>query len=269
MELSAFWFGLYKLLKYFVYPYTWLLLLLGILVLLVFWPQPARRLGRIRLVVLTSFTVAYLLGSPLIATQLIGPLEEQYPAFDATTRQHFGAIVVLGGGVHEKGSLRPTHTLNEYSLVRTMCGVELFVQGIADRLVMSAGDTTIFGSGPEESVEMKQFAVRLGLAPDAVLTESRSRTTYESAVETKRLLGDTSILLVTSASHMPRAIAHFRKQELTTTAAPCGYTLTDRSDRFWRDQPFDVLPRADVLLVSTNAITEHVGMWVYRAIGKL
>ena len=33
MELSAFWFGLYKLLKYFVYPYTWLLLLIGILVL--------------------------------------------------------------------------------------------------------------------------------------------------------------------------------------------------------------------------------------------
>jgi Tetraacyldisaccharide-1-P 4''-kinase len=102
MELSAFWFGLYKLLKYLVYPYTWLFLLLGILVLLVFWPQPARRLGRIRLVVLTSFAVAYLLGSPLIATQLIGPLEEQYPAFDATTRQHFGAIVVLGGGCMKK-----------------------------------------------------------------------------------------------------------------------------------------------------------------------
>ena len=269
MELSPFWFGLYKLVKYLVYPYTWLVLLLGLLVLLVFWPQPAKRLGRIRLAVLTCFAIAYLLGSPLIAAQLIGPLEEQYPAFDATTRQHFGAIVVLGGGVYEKGSLRPSHTLNEYSLVRTMCGVDLFVQGIADRLVMSAGDPTIFGYGPEESVEMKQVAVRLGVAPDAVLTESRSRTTYESAVETKRLLGSTSILLVTSASHMPRAIAHFRKQGLTATAAPCGYVLADRSDHFWRDQPFDVLPRADVLLVSGNAISEYVGMWVYRAIGKL
>src|SRR5205807_4907926 len=132
-----------------------------------------------------------------------------------------------------------------------------------------AGDTTIFGYGPEESVEMKQFAVRFGLAPDAILTESRSRTTHESAVETKRLLGDTSVLLVTSASHMPRAIAHFRKQWLTATAAPCGYVLMDRSDHFWRGQPFDLLPRADVLLVSANAISEYVGMWVYRAIGKL
>lgn len=269
MELSPFWFGLYKLAKYLVYPYTWLLLLLGLLLLLVFWPQPARRLGRIRLVVLTTFALAYLLGSPLIATQLVGPLEEQYPAFDAGKSQHFGAIVVLGGGVYEKGSLRPSHALNEHSLLRTLCGADLFTLGIADRLVMSAGDTTIFGYGPEESVEMKQFAVRLGLAPDVVVTESRSRTTYESAVETKRLLGDVSILLVTSASHMPRAMAHFRKQGLTATAAPCGYSLTDRSDHLWRGQPFDVLPRADVLVLSTNAISEHVGMWVYRAIGKL
>lgn len=269
MELSPFWFGLYKLLKYLVYPYTWLLLLLGFLVVLVFWPQPARCLGRIRLLVLMSFALAYLLGSPLIATQLIGPLEEQYPAFDAKRGEHFGAIVVLGGGVYPQGSLRPSHTLNEYSLLRTVCGVDLFAHGIADRLVMSAGDTTIFGYGPEESVEMKQFAVRLGVAPDAIVTESRSRTTYESAVETKRVLGDASIILVTSASHMPRAMAHFRKQGITATAAPCGYSLTDRSDHFWRDQPFDVLPRADVLLVSTNAISERVGMWVYRAIGKL
>jgi uncharacterized SAM-binding protein YcdF (DUF218 family) len=269
MEFSPFWFGLYKLAKYGVYPYTWLLLLLGLLVLSVFWPRSATRLGRIRLIALTSFAVAYLLGSPLIATQLIGPLEEQYPAFDATTRQHFHAIVVLGGGVYETGTLRPRTVLSEFTLVRTLCGVDLFTEGIADQVVMSAGDATIFGHGPEESVEMKRFAIRLGVSPDAILTENRSRTTHESAVETKRLLGDKTLLLVTSASHMPRAMAHFRMQGLNATAAPCGYTLKDRSDHFWRGQPFDLIPRADVLLISTNAISERVGMWVYRAIGKL
>jgi uncharacterized SAM-binding protein YcdF (DUF218 family) len=269
MELSAFWFGLYKFVKYSVYPYTWLLLLLGLLVLLVFWPQSAKRLGRIRFIALTSFAVAYLLGSPLIATQLMGPLEEQYPAFDAATRQHFDAIVILGGGVHETGTLRPRTVLGEFTLVRTLCGVDLFTQGIADQIAMSAGDATIFGYGPEESVEMKRFAVRLGLSPDVILSESRSRTTYESAVQMKQLLGDKSILLVTSASHMPRAMAHFRREGLNATAAPCGYTFRDRSDHFWRGQPFDLIPRADVLLISTNAISERIGMWVYRAIGKL
>jgi uncharacterized SAM-binding protein YcdF (DUF218 family) len=269
MELSPFWFGVYKLIKYGVYPYTWLLLLLGLLVLSLFWPQSAKRLGRIRFIALISFVVAYLLGSPLIATQLIGPLEEQYPAFDATTRRHFDAIVVLGGGVNEMGTLRPRTVLSELTLTRTLCGVDLFTQGIADQVVMSAGDATIFGSGPEESVEMKRFAVRLGLPPDAILTEDRSRTTHESAVETKRLLGDKTLLLVTSASHIPRAMAHFRMQGLNATAAPCGYLLKDRSDQFWRGQPFDLIPRADVLLISGNAISERVGMWVYRAIGKL
>lgn len=269
MELSPFLFALYKLVKYGVYPYTWLLVLLGLLVLLVFWPQPAKRLGRIRVIALITFVVAYSLGSPLIATQLIGPLEEQYPPFDTATRQHFDAIVVLGGGVYETGTLRPRTVLSEFTLVRTLCGVDLFSQGVADQVVMSAGDATILGYGPEESVEMKRFAVRLGLSPEAILTENRSRTTYESAVETKRLLGNKAVLLVTSASHMPRAMAHFRMQGLNATAAPCGYTLKDRSDHFWRGQPFDLLPRADVLVISTNAISERVGMWVYRAIGKL
>jgi len=269
MELSPFWFGLYKLVKYLVYPYTWLLLLLALLVLFLLWPQSARRLGRIRLVALASFAVVYVLGSPLIAPQLIGPLEEQYPPFDATSQQHFDAIVVLGGGIYEKGSLRPSSMLNEASLARTVCGVDFFAQGIADRLVMSAGDTTIFGQGPEESVEMKRFAVRLGISPDAILIENHSRTTHENAIETKRLLGEQSILLVTSASHMPRAMAHFVRQGLNATAAPCGYKLTDRSDHFWRGQPFDLLPRADILIISGNAISEHVGMWVYQAAGKL
>jgi uncharacterized SAM-binding protein YcdF (DUF218 family) len=269
MELSPFWFGFYKLVKYLVYPYTWLVLLLSLLMLMVFWPHSARRLGWIRLAVLASFMAAYLLGSPLIATQLIGPLEEQYPAFDAAGQQRFDAIVVLGGGVYEKGSLRPTDVLSETSLVRMLCGVDLFTQGVAERLVMSAGDATIFGHGPEESVEMKRFAVRLGLSPDVILTENRSRTTYESAVETKRMLGEKSVLLVTSAGHMPRAMAHFRAQGLNATPAPCGYVLRDRSDHFWRGQPFDLIPRADVLIISGNAISERVGMWVYRAIGKL
>ena len=167
------------------------------------------------------------------------------------------------------GTLRPRTVLSELTLTRTLCGVDLFTQGIADQVVMSAGDATIFGSGPEESVEMKRFAVRLGLPPDAILTEDRSRTTHESAVETKRLLGDKTLLLVTSASHIPRAMAHFRMQGLNATAAPCGYLLKDRSDQFWRGQPFDLIPRADILLISGNAISERVGMWVYRAIGKL
>ena len=99
MELSPFWFGLYKLAKYAVYPYTWLIVLIGSLTLLLLLPQASKRLGWIRLAALLALLVAGGLGSPLVATQLIGPLEEQYPPFDMSAHQRFDAIVVLGGGV--------------------------------------------------------------------------------------------------------------------------------------------------------------------------
>jgi uncharacterized SAM-binding protein YcdF (DUF218 family) len=269
MEMTPFWFGLYKLAKYVIYPYTWLIALIGTLTLLLFFPQASKRLGWIRLTALLALFVAGGLGSPLVATQLIGPLEERYPPFDANVPQRFDAIVVLGGGVQERGSLRPAHVIGEISLVRTLCGVDLFEHGLADRLVMSAGDASILRPGPEESVEMKRFAIRMGISPEAILTETRSRTTHENAVEIKRLLNDQSLLLVTSTSHMPRAMAHFQAQGLHVTAAPCGYVLTDRSDHFWRDNPFDLIPRTDALMMSGTAISEYVGLWVYRILGKL
>jgi hypothetical protein len=48
MELSPFWFGLYKLAKYAVYPYTWLIVLIGSLTLLLMLPQACKRLGWIQ-----------------------------------------------------------------------------------------------------------------------------------------------------------------------------------------------------------------------------
>src|SRR5215831_3902418 len=57
-----------------------------------------------------------------------------------------------------------------------------------------------------------RWAERLGIPDRAIVTEENSRTTFENASETKRLLGPASILLVSSASHLPRAVMLFGKQ---------------------------------------------------------
>ena len=116
---------------------------------------------------------------------------------------------------------------------------------------------------------MKRLALRLGVPEDAIVVEDRSRTTYENAVGVKRILGHASILLVTSASHVPRAVGLFRKQGLETTASPCGYLAKDRPWSGLGINPFDLLPDVDALSRNTIAITEVVGTIVYWAIGKL
>lgn len=270
MELTPFFFGLYKFVKYGLYPLTWVLLLLSaatVLVLRPFSPTNSRWLRRL---VIASLLLLIILSSPLVATLLIGSLESWHRPPQLTPSDHFDAIVVLGGGVYEKGSLRPTTELSSTSRDRVTCAVDLYQQGHAPTLVLSGGDVRIFGTGPQESVEMKRWAVRLGVPEPAAMLDSGSRNTYENATGTKRLIGPASILLVSSASHLPRAVSVFAKQGFRVTPAPCDYVSRDLPKEILNDLDlFDFLPDDDALRHSTEAVTEVAGMMIYWLTGKL
>jgi uncharacterized SAM-binding protein YcdF (DUF218 family) len=62
-----------------------------------------------------------------------------------------------------------------------------------------------------------------GIEPRRVLVETQSRNTHENAIFSANLIaskGGDRWLLVTSASHMPRAIGAFRKRDLMVEAWP-------------------------------------------------
>ncbi len=269
MELTPFLFGVYKLVKFAVYPFTWLFVLLGFLTILAVAPASPRRLRWIRILAVSTFLLFFLLGNPLVASTLMGFLESQYPPFDHSTTKKFDAIVVLAGGALSQGSLRPSTELTDSSTARTLCGANLYAQGFASQVLFSGGDATIFGQGPIEAMEMKRLAVRLGVPEQAIVLEDRSRNTYEEAIETERILGEASILLVTSASHIPRALGLFHKQGMDVTPYPCGYTAKDRPGDLWDNDPFDLVPGAEALSKSTKAINEITGIIVYWLGGKI
>ena len=108
MELTPFLFGLYKFVKYGLYPLTWVVLLLCATAVLAFFPFSPKRLRWVRLLLISSLLLLMTLSSPLIATTLIGSLEAWYQPPPLTPSDRFDAIVVLGAGVDGKGSLRPT-----------------------------------------------------------------------------------------------------------------------------------------------------------------
>ena len=154
MELTPFFFGLYKSVKYGLYPLTWVVLLLSVATVLALFPFSPTRLRWVRLLVLSSLLLLFMLSSPLIANPLIGSLESWYQPPQLTPSDRFDAIVVLGGSIQEKGSLRPTTELSSYSRNRTTCGADLYQQGYAPTLVLTGGDSRIFGTGPQVAVEM-------------------------------------------------------------------------------------------------------------------
>lgn len=271
MELTPFFFGLYKFVKYGVFPLTWIVGLSGLTLILAWLPATPARQRHIRLAATMTCLALLATTTPIVAKPLVGFLEGWPPPPPARPESPLQAIVVLGGGIYDKGTLRPSIELSPESRLRTQCGADLYLQGFAPALLITGGDLSLFGSGPTEPAAMKEWAIRLGVPAPAILTDDRARTTYENALGTKRLLGEqASILLVSSAGHLWRAAALFEKQGLRVTPYACGFHAKHRVMDAWKDLTiFDLLPASWALQRTTEVAEETAGMIVYRLAGKL
>lgn len=261
--MSSVVYAIYKLVKVAVFPLTWILLLLAA-ALVASWRGRWRLL---RVCLILALVLTYGLSLPPVARTLARTLEHRYaePArVDRSASAPFDAVVVLAGGVARRGGLRPRDELTAASLKRVICGRRLMAQGLAPVLVFSGGNADPFADHAPEAAIMARALAEIGPQPGMVQTETASRTTYENAVETKKLLGTrTRIALVTSALHMPRAMALFAQQGFHPTAFPCGYLAGPRASGIR-----DYLPDIEYLEDSTRAINEWVGLWLYRLAGK-
>jgi uncharacterized SAM-binding protein YcdF (DUF218 family) len=102
------------------------------------------------------------------------------------------------------------------------------------------------------------------------MIEGEARTTYENATGTKRLLGPASILLVSSASHLPRAVPVFMKQGFRVRPSPCSYISRNSPRESWDNlDPFDFLPNDTAIQHTREAVTEVAGIVIYWLAGKL
>ena len=81
--------------------------------------------------------------------------------------------------------------------------------------------------------------------------------------------GISEAILVTSATHMPRAMMMFADQGLKLTPAPTDYAVTEEGwAQLWQTPGVNLLtnlmPSASALGQTTNALKEYIGMLWYR-----
>jgi len=171
---------------------------------------------------------------------------DAYPTADA--------IVVLGGGWYGWVK-RPDVDVDDLKYSRLAEGVRLYEAGRAPRVILSGG-----GDGKRSEAEtMARGADRLGIPASALLLEERSTDTEGNAQYTARLAqanGVRSILLVTSAMHMPRASRLFRNAGLSVVEAPVPEPPSVRGDR-WSDR---WIPSPRALWRSGRALKEYAGL---------
>ncbi len=177
------------------------------------------------------------------------------------------AIVVLGGGAQAAQPPRPTIQVPGATANRLLYAVKLYREGKAPIVILCGGSWA--KQLPPESELMSQIIETMGVSPSAVVEESSSRNTYENATAVKMILTNRKIhriLLVTSAFHMPRALALFRNLGIETIPAPCDF-FTDAPPTFstyknWQSGAVASLPSAEALAETTLALREFLGFAV-------
>eukprot|EP01037_Dinobryon_pediforme_P013321 gene13321-13435_t len=216
----------------------------------------------------SAFAIAGALGFLTIALLPIdqwslAPLENRFTAApdDAT----FEGIVVLGGALETALTQdRQIPSMNAAS-ERLIEFVILARRHPETRLLFTGGPMPNRPNGPPEADGARQLFAALGLDTTRVTFESQSRTTHENAAYSHKLVQpdpSRTWLLVTSASHMPRAIGAFRAAGWNVIAYPVGYkTFKDQSLRASRGF-------GERLALLDIAAHEWLGLIFYRLTGR-
>lgn len=193
------------------------LLVYGILVIALFRSEVSRRLKSLFLV---PFILLLLFSTDWLPESLTRYLESPYtPVISPNPDVHW--VVVLGGGQYEEKGYPANDILNSASLKRLVEGVRLYRQ-IPQATLLLSGDG--YSETMPEASQMAAVVAWFGIPKRDVRLEFESDNTAGQALAIKAFVGDAPFYLVTSASHMSRALALCEKQGLHPIPAPTDFT---------------------------------------------
>lgn len=209
-----------------------------------------------------------LFGTFPFPNYLLGRLEYKYPPLKDEELQgskysDIRYVVVLDGGGWYSKKLPITSNFSPLSLVRITEGIRLFFICKKDdmKLIVSGGDVRLT-KGAEL---MARLAMELGIDEKNIMVEKDSLDTNDEAKLIKDMVKDNRFFLVTSAGHMPRSMALFKKYGIAPVAAPTNH-------RTRKNVAFDIrwiIPSANNLEKSELAFYELFGFAKAKLSGQL
>ncbi|MCG7394753.1 YdcF family protein [Microvirga sp. ACRRW] len=213
-----------------------------------------------------TFTLTTLaLGILPIANYVLFPLEQRFPVFVDDGKSVEG-IILLGGSVESADSGERGVLVSNEASERVLYAIELAYRYPNARILISGGGGTVFSNGTAEAPIIADYLKRVGVDPSRIVIEDRSRTTSENGQFSRDLLKPREgerWLLITSAWHMPRAMAVFEKAGLPVIAYPVDFrTNVGFANQRPRAFVSEGLRRLDV------SMKEWVGVIGYYATGR-
>lgn len=213
------------------------------------------RLKTAKILMPLAFIWIALLSYAPVSDLLLKPLERKYPAL-IETPVNVDYILVLGSGHDSDRALPVTSQISTTALTRLSEGIRHYNR-LADVKLVVSGYGGRHDTNSHASMQ-KRAARALGVESDDIIMFETPKDTYEEAVAMKKLAGSMPFILVTSASHMPRAFKIFKAQGLNPIGAPTDYQVRGESE--WLQ-----MPNGKSLRGSDLAFHEYLGLaweWV-------
>uniref|UniRef100_A0A7V4KB84 YdcF family protein n=1 Tax=Fervidobacterium pennivorans TaxID=93466 RepID=A0A7V4KB84_FERPE len=159
-------------------------------------------------------------------------------------------IVVLGGGIDEySGSVE----IGKHTLRRLYKGYLLY-KSKPRKIVVTGG---VVSKGIPEAFVMKDVLISFGVPEEDIIVEDKARNTFQNAQYTYSIIGDRTITLVTSVTHMKRSLLSFRKffKEV--------YHVQSDVPLDFRNTFLDYIPTYNAFYAFCNVVYELVGLLQY------
>lgn len=205
-----------------------------------------------------------LLSTDKVADLILASLESRYERKDPADIQNADAIIVAGGMMNPVSTRSANWPEFTDGVDRMLYAVDLWKAGFSENLIFSGGSGLITQSGAPEAFILQRYLAKRDVS---ALAESRSRNTAENARYSKEICeeyGWNRIVLVTSAFHMPRAAAVFRKAGFEVIPYPVDYRASAIPMG-----PEAYFPSAHALMKVSVGVKEYIGIAVYSLRGYM
>lgn len=133
----------------------------------------------------------------LFTTKFIFLLFAQPKTFTVEEVSKTKVAIVFGAGLLRDGSAGPV--LSD----RVQTAVNLYQQGIVEKLLMSGDNSFVEYNEPEA---MRQYALERGVPDEDIILDYAGRRTYDTCYRAKYIFQINEAILITQEFHMPRAL---------------------------------------------------------------
>jgi uncharacterized SAM-binding protein YcdF (DUF218 family) len=206
------------------------------------------------------FFIVYLtvITSPLPAVAYYF-LENEYPRLRSFPEKQ-GLVILSGGTVKSKKGSQYLKYNTE--VARILEGLRFFKLSGSKWLIVSEGRTSKKTSAYlSEGESFLKFSEDLGMDDSHIKFITNIKNTYEEAKQfSQQYKGIENFYLVTSAFHMPRAVAVFKKMGLKPTPLPVGHQVSQSELFSWK---------ISNMFLAEAVMTEYAGFAAYKVLGRL